>query len=910
MELRLLGPIEAEVDGRPVVIARRQERLLLAVLALEAGRLVPAARLESLLWPAGAPDGARQVVQTYLSRLRSALRRAGAHDGVIERRDNGYQLNVRPSDVDVHRFDELVRRALADPTPAGRAALLRTALELWRGSAFGDLSLHPTQTALRTGLDERRRRALVERIAADLALGRDADLVAEILAALAETPADERLIGLLMRAYAASGRREEALTVFHTARTRLSEELGVDPGPDLAAVHTAILRQEPAPSGSGTPPPAQLPRPVHPFVGREAELAALDELVRGAGPVVLHGPGGVGKTALAVRYAHDIAGRFPDGQLFIALNGYTGATEPTDPRTALREALLAFGVDDPPSDLSALTGRYRSTLSGRRVLVVLDNARTAEQVRPLLPHAAGCAVLVTSRSHLTGLAVTDSAASLPVAVLDDPDAARLLAARMGRRRADAEPEALGRLVSACAGLPLALSVVAARVTAKPAFPLLAFADEVGRPDRLLAAYTGDDLDSDLRTVLSWSYDRLSPAAATTFRLLGLPGGAHVTIEAADSLLGEGRGPAVRALRELEEASLLTEVSPGLFVLHDLLKAYAVELASAGPAPVAAVRRLLSHYLRTARAGALLVFPERPRDQLIDTEPGVAVPALPDRAAALDWFGRETAALVAAVELAAGHGLDALVIGLAGVTSEYFYRSGSVNEAIATLRAEAAAAERTGDLTRRGLALRSIANNYVRSRDAQRAIDHFLLALRCFTDDGDPALPASIHMGLAKAADQQGRHHDALNHALDALPLYHRSGNKRTICRALNTVGFCHTRTGDYEAALEYCTEALELSAAVDDPHGVAAIWDSLGHVHRGLGDFDAAREAFTRAIDMYAELDDLYQQADSLTGLGDSEEAAGRIGAAERHRRQAADFLDQLGHPAAAEFRATLQGRR
>jgi DNA-binding SARP family transcriptional activator len=530
----LLGPLQVSLDGQPVELPAGRLRALLAVLALSAGRPVPLGRLVSAIWGEEPPVDVQASVRTNVRRLRRELGAAR----VATHRD-GYLLDAQPDRVDVLRFSRLLEAAAQTPDPAVKHARLSEALALWRGTPFGGVRSDWLARVVSPSLEERYLTALEQHI--DLDLHRRAGTggeqpVAQLQELTARHPLRETLWVRLLRALARSGRPAEALHRYETIRVRLLEELGTDPGPELRRVYTELLAGTAAPAPvAGIP--RQLPAGVDGFIGREAELKFLDGLLdergeRGRRPVVIAtiaGMAGIGKTALAVHWAHQVAGLFPDGQLYVDLRGFDPAGEPMAPAEAVSGFLEALQVPPHriPSTLAAQAGLYRSMVAGKRILILLDNARDADHVGPLLPGAPGCVVIVTSRHQLSSLVVAHGAHPLTLGPLAGDEARRLLVSRLSYDRTTAEPDATDRIVAQCAGLPLALAIVAARAAAHPGHPLAALADRHSDGDRV----------TDLRRVFSWSYQDLSASAARVFRLVGaLPG----------PDLGIGRRPASSA----------------------------------------------------------------------------------------------------------------------------------------------------------------------------------------------------------------------------------------------------------------------------------------------------------------------------------------------------------------------------
>ena len=560
MQFRVLGPVEVVTAGAgPVELSAAKPRTVLAVLVCARNSAVSTDRLIDAVWGADPPRTAAQNLRSYVHQLRRAL----GEPGRIVWRPGGYVLLTSPGEVDADRFAVLAGQgtaALAAGDAGQTAALLRQALGLWRGPAYAgldDIGLLRDEVAR---LTECRHAVLETRIDADLALGRHGELVAELGVLVAADPLRERWRAQLMRALHRSGRQADALAVYRETRRLLADELGLEPGSELRALEQAILRGQPDPSSTPPPaspptPPAPAPVPVVPallpsdmrgFTGRAAHLHQLDAIAAAAGQhptaviiSAVSGMAGVGKTALAVHWAHRIRDRFGDGQLYVNLRGFDPGGQPMTPAEAVRGFLdaLAVAPERIPADVDAQAGLYRSLLAGKRMLIVLDNARDAAQVRPLLPGAPGCLVLVTSRTQLSSLVATEGAHPLVLDVLTAREARQLLAGRLGGDRITAELQAIDDIIASCARLPLALAIVAARAACHPHFPLPALAGELRDTRARLDALAGEDPTTDVRTVFSWSYDQLSSHAARLFRLLGLHPGPDTTAPAAASPAG-------------------------------------------------------------------------------------------------------------------------------------------------------------------------------------------------------------------------------------------------------------------------------------------------------------------------------------------------------------------------------------
>jgi DNA-binding SARP family transcriptional activator len=609
------------VGGRQVAISAGKQRVVLATLLLNAGQVVPLDNLAEAVWGAAIPASARMTLRNYVKRLRQAL--ADADRGLISTGQDGYRIDADASELDVARFGTLLKRsreAARSEQWSDAAAILREALSLRRGQPLADVPSELLLLQHGPWIAEMYTQALETRIDADLHLGRYREVITELRQFTAAHPLLERPHGMLMLALYHDGRPAEALAAYQNARRAMMSELGIEPGPDLRQLHLRILRADPglvAPLPRQTagvpatsagnarhsqrdvwlmPVPRQLPACGTHFVGRTAELALLRSLLDNADGapaptsapratmgktllVAIAGTAGVGKTALALHFAQLAADRYPDGQLYVNLRGFDPLGEPLRAEAAMRTLLDALHVHPSqiPAGLEAQAGLYRSMLAGHRMLIMLDNAASAAQVRLLLP-GGDCLVVVTSRRQLTALAAAEGAHTVTLDAFTDSEAHEFLASRLGAAQLAAEPGAARQLTAACARLPLALSIVTARAAARPGFPLAMLAAELRDPRRRLDALDGGEATVNVRDVFSWSYQQLPPAAARMFCLLGLHPGPDITVLAAADLAGVRLDEAQRALVHLTAACLLTEHTPGRYAFHRLLRAYAAEQA--------------------------------------------------------------------------------------------------------------------------------------------------------------------------------------------------------------------------------------------------------------------------------------------------------------------------------------------
>jgi tetratricopeptide (TPR) repeat protein len=670
---------------------------------------------------------------------------------------------------------------------------------------------------------------------------------------------------------------------------------------------------------AGRPAPRQLPAAVAHFTGRAAELAVLTGLLdqagaQPAGTVVISavgGTAGVGKTALAVHWAHWAAGRFGDGQLYVNLRGFDPSGTPAAREAAIRGFLDALGV--PPGQIppgaEAQAGLYRSLLAEKRMLIVLDNARDEQQVRPLLPASPGSLVLVTSRSQLGGLGAADGARLISLDVLSHGEAVKLLAARLGTARAAAEPTAVDQIASLCAHLPLALAVAAARAAARPGFPLAALAGELADAAGRLDALDAGDPGSSVRAVFSWSTRQLTGEAARMFRLLGIHPGPDISVPAAASLAGIAEADARRLLGGLARAHLIAEHLLGRYAFHDLLRTYAAEQAHHTDSDTGrreATGRVLDHYLHTAAGAALLLDPAKEPIVLAPPRPGAAAGQPADHRQALAWFEQEHQVLLAVLSLAAGSGLDTHAWQLPWAISPFLEARGHWQEYATTQRTALAAATRLGDTTAQALSGRLLAAACTDLGDHDQARGHYASSLTLYQRLGNRLGEAKIHQNLTFLAERQGRYADALGHAEQALRLYQAIDDQANEAEALNAIGWCHGLLGDYQQARAFCRQALTLCAEADHRRLEGHAWDSLGYAEHHLGNLAEAAACYQRALSLHRESGDRLGEADTLTHLGDTRHAAGELAQAREAWQQALAILEDLQHPNADKVRAKL----
>jgi DNA-binding SARP family transcriptional activator len=852
-------------------------------------------------------------------------------------------------------------RAAGDTDAA--ACAVNEALALWRGQPFAGVP-GPFAEAERQRLAELRTTAAEERADLMLEQGQHVAAVPELTALTAEHPLRERARGLLMLALYRSGRQAEALRAFREARERLAEELGISPGAELTRLHERLLAMDPAldppparlgalpvrvspsaagPAGPGpavprpdepvpaaggpaaappagvpadspalAPCPAQLPPEPSGFAGRAAELGWLHALLPGpqpaldgapqASPVVLiTGTAGVGKTTLAVRFARQAGPLFPDGQLYVNLRGFDPAGAPMPPGTALHWFLNALGVpaEHVPSAVEAQSALLRTLLRARRMLLLLDNAHDADQVRPLLPGSSGCMVLVTSRSQLTGL-VVDGARALPLDVLGAQEAAELIAGRLGAERATGESAAVADLVARCAGLPLALSVTCARAAARPGMSIAALAEELADARGRLDALRTGEVATDLRAVFSWSAAKLSDQAGRMFRLLGVHHGPDISAAAAASLAAVTLAEARVSLAELTRASLLTETAAGRFGCHDLLRAYAAELAAAtlsGAAADQARRRVLDHYLWTAHAAMARLYPARGQVPPPPPLDGVAAEEFCGQGAydaALAWFDAEDLVLANVIEQAAAQRQDEHCWKLAWYWAPLLNRRSRTVELLAVARTAVLSAGRLGDRDALAHVHCELGNVTGRHGDYRAADEHLHMALELFTDLGDQVSVGETRYRLGVLLAQQERWDEALGHAVEALRLRRSLSDSAAIAYSENVVGWILAHIGQPDAALWYCRRALDMHTEAGSRSGVADTLDSIAFAYGQMEDYERSVAHYEQALAIYRLLGYPQGEANTMLDLGDIQLAAGQPAAARRSWERSRALLAEI----------------
>ncbi|MBE1488377.1 AfsR/SARP family transcriptional regulator [Plantactinospora soyae] len=902
VRVEILGSVRAWRGERLIAFSSPGQRTVLGLLALAAGRPMTRAEIIDTLWDdSRSPPTATNIIQTHVKNLRRLLepgRPTHTRSAVLPRIGDGYAMAVPAQNLDLLLFRQLAGTAAeaqrrGDPSSAAR--LWQRALALWRGAPLVDVPLlarHPKVIAL---LEERR--AAVTRYGeVMIAIGRAADVLPALEEAAGQSPLDETAQGLLIRAYHAMGRRDRAVSAFREVRRRLVEELGVEPGPELTGAYRAALRTRdqgtPAPAQPAGRPqaepvrksgPAQLPADVSGFIGRSAEVSMLDRLLLrppeegSAEPsavptVVLSGTAGVGKTALALRWGHRARHRFPDGQLYVNLRGYDIA-QPMPPREALAGFVRALGVpgSEVPFDLDECAARYRSQLDGRRMLIVLDNAASVEQVRPLLPGSASCAVLVTSRDTLAGLVARDGADRIGLDLLSTADSVELLWRTLGERVAR-ESEAAAALAGRCARLPLALRVAAELILTRPSAPLAVLvrelADEQGRLHLLDA---GGDPRTGVRAVLSWSYRQLAPATARAFRMLGLHPGPDIDRYAAAAFLGTEPEPARQLLDTLARAHLVQPEGDQRYAFHDLLRAYAAERSAADESPAeadAALDRLFDYELFAVAAAMDMLYPaERHRRPQVGT-PSVTPAPITDPQAAREWLDAERATLVATAVRAAERGRPSHAIRMTLTMLRYLESGGYFAEAERMHEHALDAARNTGDRITEAHLLTGLAVMCAQQGRYAPAIERLRRAVLLCREYGDSAGEARALGNLGHVHQRQGRYAEAAVALRDALLLCRRVGDRAGETRAAGNLGHVLLRQGGYREAAVHLRSSAILCQRIGDTTGEAYALASLGELHVRVGRLPRAASRYQRSLALFEAVGDRAGEAHALDGLG------------------------------------------
>ncbi|MEU7588246.1 BTAD domain-containing putative transcriptional regulator [Micromonospora sp. NPDC049230] len=919
----VLGPVRVwragiELDPRPP-----QLRHVLGLLLVRAGSPVAPEEFARLLWGDDQPARAANIVHRHIGLLRRLLepglgpREQGQY---VQRVGAGYSLDVEASAVDLIAFRRLAERghaAAGAGDPATALAHLTAALQLWRARCAADLDTGPEMAPEFVAVDHERTEVAGAAVEAALSCGQPAELLPLIRTAANQDPLDEALHARLILLLVAAGRQAAAMAAFEAIRVRLHDELGVEPGPELRAAQQRMLGAVAGPTVPATvvaePVLSQLPPGNRHFSGRAAELARLSSLAAklGDNPAatvigVVDGLPGMGKTSLVVQWAHESASSFPDGRVFLDLRGFDDRASLLSTEQALDHLLLALGVahTEIPPLVEARKAMFRTLMADRRMLLILDNARDEEHVRPLIPTSAGSLVLVTSRNRMLGLISQEGAVPLN---LDRPSPAEYRTAfrnRLGADRIVGQEAALDEIVERCGGLPLAVAVVCARAVAYPDWSLRQIADEL-RDARSLDFFDGEDPRSDVRTVFSWSYHMLSDHAARLFRLLTVGPGPDFGLAVAAAVAGLSR-PATRALlRELVRIRLLTEYRPGRFRFDDLIRTYAAEL-SAGldgrDDRDGALRRLLDQLWQTGYAAGRMLSPAVSLSTPPPPLPGVVPEQITDPRSATAWFADELALLEAASTVRDVKGFRPWQ--LAQTIMPYYQRRAMTQRWRGAAGQALDASMAAGDLE--GVAvmhrLRACAEIFglpVDGPNFEVAWEHLNEALRLFDAAGSPSGKGLVHTNIGRLQHLQGRYGEALRSYERALTLFESAGHDRGAALALIGIGAEHGRAGDIESGFRDLRRGEAIALGIGDVGLAGCFSAAMAGIEAGRGRFGAAITFFQQARDRFGRGGNVTLIALNEESFGDVLAAAGRhaeAASAWRTARQSYADLGQEGH--------------
>ena len=929
---RILGPLEFRSGDAWAGIGAPKWRALFAALLLNHGRVVSTQRLIDELWGDEPPAKPANLIATYVHRLRGLI---GDPDGcVLVTRAPGYLVVVGPDELDAMRFAGLVaagRKALSNGETARAVELLTAALALFRGPPLADVPPSDLVTIEAGRLEESRVAALGLRIEAEIESGNAASAIGELLGLTADHPLREELWALLMRALRAAGRQAEALEAYERVRTVIGDELGVDPGPGLRQLYqeiladdarpapravkpaAAIVSPEPGPAAQITlpapPVPSQLPADIPDFTGRDEQVEYLCDLFAevpdgdtrtGAVMVsLIAGAGGLGKTTLAVHVAHRLRRRFPDGQLYVNLRG--ASDQPAAPSDVLARFLRELGVDGTqiPESEDERAALYRTRLAGRRVLIVLDDARDAAQARSFVPGSVSCGVLITSRSRLPALV---GGRLVDLDVLGDDEARALLAKIVGAHRLDAEPDATNRVLAACAGLPLAIRIAGVRLAARTSWTVQALAGKLADERRRIDEFKAGDLA--VRACFQVSFDSLPPAGgpgrpdpARAFRLLGLWRGPCISLPAASSLLAEPEDQVADTLETLVDAHLLQSVTAERYRLHDLLRVYAAEKAEAEETAQdrhEAVLRVLTWYLHTAEAAGCVISPQHARVPLGDgrlLHPALNFASLEH---ALNWCETARIDLVSAARQAASNGLHEIAWKLPAAAMSFFYRRGYWADWISTHEDGLASARILGDRLAEAWMLNNLGMVFGLQRK-ERSVECFEDALAIYREIGDQSGQTRSANNIAQACLRLCRFPDALEAAARSLAVQQEAADRYGEGIALGNLGDACRGLGRFDEAIDHLEQALVIFRELGDEHSEADSLSDLGDVYLTMGRLNDALSCLHASLTIWRAHGERHGQASTLGRLGLAQKHAGRPDEARESLSEALLLLAEVG---------------
>lgn len=898
MLFRVLGPVQLLAGDTAVHLKRAQRRAILAYLVLHRHEYVSAGQFTEALWGGAAPSTADAQIHNAISEIRSVLRDLG-RDGMLYSGPGGHRLEVPEDDVDLGRFTAMISQA-RDREAADAIPLIKQALALWVGVPLSSANAAFVESA-RSDLELLRRQTIEWLCELELGLGNHREILPSLVGLRQQFPLSETLAAQTMIAYFRSGRVADALEVYRALRDQLAGELGLTPGSELEQVHRKILGHD---RSLGAPLLASgrcyLPRAITDFTGRLSELAILNEPAPSLGGsqviaiTAVAGVGGVGKTALAVEWANRNASKYPDGQLYLDLRGF-GTTAPMSTSEALGHllAMLEVPVKDVPADVDDAAALYRATVTGRRLLLLLDNARDAQHVRPLLPVSHGSLALVTSRNQMLALVAKDAARRIDLSMLPTGDALTLLRQIIGTDRVDAEPAAAQELVAACGHLPLAIRICAAQLVSRPGYQLRQAASDLSSPSRLSRLQV--DEDAALTTVLEHSYAPLGRSAQRVFQLLSLIPG-DVSVPAAQAVCGLSRQETVTQLGVLTQSSLLTESGDSRYVLHDLVKLYASHLLHA-QYPQAeraeAFARLGHHYLSAARTASLAAYPKFVlAPSVVDDDRTIG-----DEQEAKTWLYAEMHNVTAYVELAAQRQPGPQVWLLADAMRGFFSTTHNLALWKRTAQATTDAAQQTADPL--GLAIASNNHaNYLRASDRHReAIVKFETAASS-AQQADWATGEMTALGNAGVSYAHlGQTHKAIEYFERAAAHGDHAGLPHTAVRYRGNVAVARELRGEFALAATEMRKIIEFHHEMGDQLAEARMIANLGVCLCSLGDLVTAQSLLEKANTIHTELGDLVGILVTIGGLAEVHTHTGQLASAERYAQRATSLARELGLP-------------
>ncbi|MFB4263361.1 BTAD domain-containing putative transcriptional regulator [Nonomuraea sp. GTA35] len=919
LEIRYLGPWEIATDDHAIKLAGQRRIGVLARLAVDAGKAVHTDRILADVWAHSSAATAAKQLHIVISKLREAL---AAHCGedLIETLPGAYRLALDRDRVDAHLFTGLAlraRAARAQDAAATADALFRQALALWRGPVLAEVDA-PWARIEAGRLAEERLSVLEEHIDLRLAAGDHHAVARELAAHVKAHPLRERPAIQLMLALHRDARSAEALAVYQDTRRAMVTELGIEPGNELRRLHQAILARDPAldlgtPAQRGTLAepvvPAELPAGTQAFTARAAEVERLGAaLVTGDGPTitVIDGPGGIGKSTLAVHVAHAVSGRFADGVVYVNLHGATAGLAPLTPAEALRHLLRSLGLDGTavPADPGEAAARYRSLTAAGNLLVILDNARDVRQVRPLIPGGAGCRVLITSRDPLS---VLDNAHHLHLGTLADEDATALLTRVVGAGRVAAEPEATAEIVRLCGGFPLALRIAGARLAAHPGRAICDLAVRLADATRRLDLLEYADLAVRAGIAVSHQHLREEPAGRDAARLLALLGLLELpthTPAATAALAGWPEHRAEAALERLLDARLLEPAGSHGYQLHDLVRLYAREQELAAPERAAAIRRALHHYLATAvQAEELVGSTKGSFDRYLAEQPGEELTTV---AAANEWVERERDNLLAAVRQAAGDSADGTAAVLANVTQWLFDRRGWFSELIEVSELALRGAEKMADWQGKAYLHQGLASVHAQLGRFPEALRELEAGLACWDLAGQPDRKAGMLNDLGTVHTMMGCHDDALAALERALAITFRTGRRAHESFVRNNLVHVYYRQARFEEAVEEARHVLAMTEELDDAGSLGIAHDTLGDAYRAGGMLEEAVEHYRHAVRLQRETGYTLYTAVSSWWLGRALHDLGRPEEARASWRESLGLLREARLLTPAEVAAYL----